>query len=554
MRLDARRHAPLLITAWWVALTIAVIVWRPLTPVDETRYASVAWEMWQSGDWLQLRLNGELYGHKPPLLFWLINLGWSVLGVNAWWPRLLTALFAAGGLALVWRLARTLAPARDVALIALFISASALYWCAFTGALMFDMMLAFFVLLGVLGIGRAANVGGWRPWLSVGIALGLGILSKGPVALVHLLPLALLAPWWTAASAGRAEISWSRWYGGVGFAVLVGAAIALAWAVPAALAGGASFGQEIFWNQSVDRIAHTNHHQRPAWFYLAAVPLLAIPWLLLPATWSGFAALARAPSERITRFALAWCLPAVVVFSTFSAKQVQYLLPEVPALALLVAAALAARDRAGVAPRRADLMIVAGAFAALAAALAVLMGQDRLAHLVESAEQTSIGLTIAAIGVIAVVLALQRPREHVTAAAMLGTSTVLLVVVCYAGVVRVLFDNYDLRSVARHLAQAQAAGRSVAHFSKYHGQYQFLGRLSRPIRVIDWPHEMLAWADQNPDGVAVVYSYRPLVHPSAQPEFRHRFGGRQVYVWRAADLRGVSDGWFKGLPTDDDAQ
>ena len=74
----------------------AVLAWRPLTAVDETRYATVAWEMWLSGDAISLHLNGALYGDKPPLLFWLINLGWWVAGPSAWWPQLLTSLFALG--------------------------------------------------------------------------------------------------------------------------------------------------------------------------------------------------------------------------------------------------------------------------------------------------------------------------------------------------------------------------------------------------------------------------------------------------------------------------
>jgi hypothetical protein len=55
---------------------IACIWLRPLWPVDETRYASVAWEMWLRGDFLVPYINGEPYSHKPPLLFWLIHAGW----------------------------------------------------------------------------------------------------------------------------------------------------------------------------------------------------------------------------------------------------------------------------------------------------------------------------------------------------------------------------------------------------------------------------------------------------------------------------------------------
>jgi len=104
--------------------------------------------------------------------------------------------------------------------------------------------------------------------------------------------------------------------------------------------------------------------------------------------------------------------------------------------------------------------------------------------------------------------------------------------------------------VAAHLSRAQAAGRPIAHFSKYHGQFQFVGRLRQPLRTLMSREETLAWAEANPDGAVIVYSYRPLSHRSAQPEFRQGFKGREVYVWRAADLAGVSDGWYTGKPAD----
>jgi 4-amino-4-deoxy-L-arabinose transferase-like glycosyltransferase len=552
MQLDLRRHALLPVALWCIALTVAVLALRPLTLVDETRYASVAWEMWLSGDWLQLRLNGLLYGHKPPLLFWLINIGWSIFGVNAWWPRLVTALFAAGAVGLTWLLARALAPSRaESAPIAVFVTGSGLYWGYFTGALMFDAMLAFFVLLGVLGIARAATGGRWTNWIGVGVALGLGILTKGPVALLHLLPLALLAPWWVVAS-NRADAvrSWGRWYGGVAVAVLVGTAIALAWAIPTALAGGAGFGREIFWSQSVDRIATTSHHRQPAWFYLAMLPILVFPWLFVPSIWRGLVGLARAPAELVTRFALAWSMPVWLAFSAIKAKQVQYLLPETAAFGLLAAAALAARDRAGTRPANSDHVVVAGIYFTLAVMIVMLMDQPRFAHLIATGERPSIVLTIIAIEVIAVVLAFVRVRNHVALTAMIGTASVLLLLAGYAGLGRALFDNYDVRPVAQHLALAESTGRPIAHFPKYHGQFQFVGRLTRPLQVFDDPRGLLAWAAANPDGAVVVYSYRPLTHPNAQPEFRQRFKGREVYVWRAADLRDVSDSWYTGRPGD----
>ena len=60
----------------WLAATLSGLLTRPLIPVDELRYAAVAWEMWARGDFLVPYLNGAPYSHKPPLFFWIIHAGW----------------------------------------------------------------------------------------------------------------------------------------------------------------------------------------------------------------------------------------------------------------------------------------------------------------------------------------------------------------------------------------------------------------------------------------------------------------------------------------------
>ena len=106
--------APRLLWALLWVLLMAVAVWtRPFLPVDETRYLAVAWEMWRDGNFLVPHLNGETYSHKPPLLFWLMNLGWAIFGLNDWWPRLVAPLFGLGSLYLTATLARTLWPGRE---------------------------------------------------------------------------------------------------------------------------------------------------------------------------------------------------------------------------------------------------------------------------------------------------------------------------------------------------------------------------------------------------------------------------------------------------------
>ena len=88
----------LVIAACLVLLTgLVSFAVRPLLPVDETRYISVAGVMWSQGSWWLPTRNFEQYAHKPPLFFWLIHLGWAVFGVNEWWPRLLNPMLAGSG-------------------------------------------------------------------------------------------------------------------------------------------------------------------------------------------------------------------------------------------------------------------------------------------------------------------------------------------------------------------------------------------------------------------------------------------------------------------------
>ena len=126
-----------LIALIWSALLAAAILLRPLLPIDETRYITVAWEMWQSGDYWVPTLNGELYSHKPPLYFWFMNLGWAIFGVSETWARLVAPLFGLGTLWLTAKLARELWP--DVsaeigdarAMMAPLMMLTGLYWTVF---------------------------------------------------------------------------------------------------------------------------------------------------------------------------------------------------------------------------------------------------------------------------------------------------------------------------------------------------------------------------------------------------------------------------------------
>jgi 4-amino-4-deoxy-L-arabinose transferase-like glycosyltransferase len=322
----------------WAVLVVVALLVRPLFPVDETRYLSVAWEMWRRGDWLVPYLNGHPYADKPPLLFWAMLLGWRVFGVNEWWPRLLSPLFALACVFLLARLARRLSPEGDAAESTLpFLSG--LLWVTYSTLVLFDTLLAACVLLALLGVVDAWRGRMRRGWLAYAAGIGLGNVTKGPVVLVHVLPVALLAPWWMS----DRHFSWRRWYVSLAGAVALGVGLALLWALPAAASGGSSW-RTAEWHQVTGRIAGSFAHQRPWWWYLPLLPLVLFPWSLWPPLWRSLATirpLVRPSASPPARFALTWVVPAFIILSLISGKQVHYLIPLLPGFALLVGLAYA---------------------------------------------------------------------------------------------------------------------------------------------------------------------------------------------------------------------
>jgi 4-amino-4-deoxy-L-arabinose transferase-like glycosyltransferase len=350
----------------WAALVVAGLALRPPIPIDETRYLAVALEMWQRGDFLVPYRNGEAYHHKPPLLFWLMQAGWAVFGVSEIWGRLVGPLFALGALVATFALARRLYPERPaVAAIAPLVLIACLWFGIVASLTLFDAMVTFFALLGWIGIVDAWQGRARRGWILVAIAIGLGILSKGPVQLLHIAPAALLAPLWMTRDRPP---SWGRWYGGFALAVIGGAMIALAWAVPAAIAGGEEFARKIFLGQHTGRMVRAFSHSRPFWWYVPVLAGLLFPFLWWFAPWRGLRASPGLWREPGLRFALAVVVPVFVVFSAISGKQPHYLLPEFALFALIVARLA---DREGFADRRLDrvvpaLGLVAGGIAMMA--------------------------------------------------------------------------------------------------------------------------------------------------------------------------------------------
>jgi 4-amino-4-deoxy-L-arabinose transferase-like glycosyltransferase len=481
--------------------------------------------MWLRGDFLVPFKNGEPYSHKPPFMFWMFHAGWALFGVNDWWPRLVMPLFSAGSLLLTYGLARRLWPQHaGLGGQAALVLASAMLWIVFSTTVMFDVMLALWVLLGMHGVLTAAE-GKRRGFAMLGLAIGMGVLTKGPVILLNLLPIAVLAPWWNPG------LKWGRWFGGVGVAVVLGAAIALSWAIPAGIVGGEAYRNAIFWGQTANRMVESFAHQRPVWWYLPLLPVVLFPWLVWPGLWKAIGVQRRAGLDRGLRFCLAWMLPVFIAFSFISGKQPHYLVPMFPAFALLAVRMLAGSNSTRV-----------GLPALLAAALGialVLAGSGQIAALNRQvAELPPLwpGVALVLLALLAW-LAGRRGFSPLVVLSMLGAATVAML---QLAAMHSLEPRYDIRPMAQAIKQVQDAGLPVANAAKYHAQYQFLGRLEAPLAELRVAAELTQWLARHPEGYVVIYLDDARDMATIPARFKQAYRGGAVVLVDAQVAAGLA--------------
>ncbi len=521
----------------WTILVAISLFARPPLPVDETRYLAVAWDMWLRNDFLVPYLNGETYSHKPPLLFWLMHLGWAGFGVNDITPRLVAPLFGLASLFLTRSLARDLWPEeRSVHDMAPILLLGFGFWALFSTLTMFDLMLAFCTLLGLKGVLMAWRREGISGFIVLAVAIGLGALTKGPAILVHLLPVTFLAPMWAGHLCGDKidpQGGWWQWYLGLLLSICVGIAIGLAWAIPAGDAGGEAYRNAILWGQTAGRMVKSFAHQRPFWWYLAVLPGLLMPWLIWPSIWRSIHVLRKyIRNDGGVRLCLIWFVAAFVVFSMISGKQLHYLLPEFPAAALLMAFGLSKLEWSGVGIWDKYLpgimTVIIGLVVYLIPELEVIPDPPYWLPLLDH----NWGLMVCAAGAWLMLGQVDAPYDRVNRIVL---ASIALIVTVHLAAAPVLNAAYDLRPLALQLKTWEDEGIVLANFGKYHGQYQFLGRLTKPMKIMGLKQgDEEAFLSNHPNGRIIAY-YKNV--PSvAKPVMTVRFRKGTIVVWEAKTM------------------
>jgi len=329
---------------WVVVGLVVCFVWfaktadTPLVHPDEGRYAEIAREMLASGDWTTPRLNGLKYFEKPPLQYWATAVAYQVFGISEWSARLWVALTGLACVLGTWFAASRLFGRQAGVYSALLLMASPVFVIA-SGVNSLDMGVTCFLHLALLAylLSRQAasstQVRGWM--LACWAAMALAVLSKGLIGVV--LPAAAIVCY-LLVSRRLAAVRNMEWI--LGSALFL--AITVPWFVQVARVNP-EFLQFFFVHEHFDRFTTTSHHRTgPFWYFLPIVVFAVAPWIVACAR--GLISAVRTLRNRRGPDArgalLVWCVVVFTFFSVSKSKLPGYILPIIPALAMLAGDAL----------------------------------------------------------------------------------------------------------------------------------------------------------------------------------------------------------------------
>lgn len=428
---------------WWsVAAAVLVVVAAGSTldvmEVDAAQYAEISRQLAAGGDWLHFHWRGHDYLDKPPLLFWLSALSFKLFGVHNWSYKLPSILFACAGVLALFRFVRRSHPVEVARTAALMFATSAAF-TLMTNDVRCDTILTACIVIAIQQGDACQRGGAWRHLLGCALAIGLGMLAKGPIGLVApmlaLLPPLVVRREWKAFTDVR-----------TGVAVLVVALLLLPMCIGLYEQYGARGLRFYFWEQSFGRVTGGNRWKDDStpFYFLHEVPWLLLPWTLLALAglWRDLRSWIRSGAgalPEITSICGALGILLAVSFSRY--KLPHYVYPVIPLLCVV-----AAREVHRQLPRW-------FAFAQNALMLALFAAAGLLAIVVFGDEDAILPVLLCALGSAAAIVGWVRG---------VGSSRIVIPAVVTALIVALIMNTTFHPFLLRHQSNAQA-GHRVRH-------------------------------------------------------------------------------------------
>jgi 4-amino-4-deoxy-L-arabinose transferase-like glycosyltransferase len=317
--------APSILLRWWLVVVIIALSIHlggfPLLDPDEGRNAEVGREMAATNDYVMPRLDGLPYLDKPIIYFAAEAAVMEVLGPTEVAARLPAFLFTMATAAFLWWFAKRLW-GDDEAVIAAIVFLATPLTLTFSRTVIFDSALALFITMAT-GFFYLACEEHERKWSSLAwLAIGLGVITKGPVAIA--LPLLVAIPYAIWHKRSRALWSWG------GLALFVVAIAPWVWAISRAIP---DFLHYVLVTETAQRLA-TKALKRtgPPWYFVPYFIGGALPWSIVL-----LGSRQRIDRDRSTIYMVLWIAIPFIFFSISQSKRPQYILPLMAPVALLVA-------------------------------------------------------------------------------------------------------------------------------------------------------------------------------------------------------------------------
>ncbi|MEZ5308172.1 MAG: glycosyltransferase family 39 protein [Pyrinomonadaceae bacterium] len=412
------------ITVWLFAVAIVLTYFfaldLPFLGPDEPRYAQVAREMYERGDWVSTTLGGFNWFEKPALLYWFQIVGYGIFGVGEFAARFGPALFGLGtalSLFFVGRnldrlLASTEADQQRFSFRFLLplITATSLGILVFSRAASFDVTITFPIAASLAGfLVYDLQEGKPESRRQTGLFffyffMGIGLLAKGLIGVV--LPAGIVGLYLVVAQRPIGKQLWISAFWGLALMLLT----ASVWYVPVILRHGWEFVDEFFIQHHFQRYTSNKYrHPGPFWYFWLILPAMTIPWIpfFLGSVFSGVrdayrriagATQAQDSNETTRRarlFAACWIIVPLFFFSLSGSKLPGYILPALPGAVLLTAFTVRSftgksHARAVLIELTAFLMLVV-VCALLAFALPRFAEEDSVKHMIATAAKKGYG-------------------------------------------------------------------------------------------------------------------------------------------------------------------
>lgn len=468
---------------------------------DKLKYLSIAWSMAQSGHYLIPMVNGIPYTDKPPLLFWLIVSVWHLFGANLFSVQCVINLLLISWALMTRAMYATLFPSDTLGknVIPYLLIGSYAVWRD-VWFLRVDILLLTGVLLCNLGVLKVlAKTQARRAYSYIVFGVCVGLFAKGPIVYVF-----TLLPFIVSTLCTKNYRPYCLKIIG---ALLLGSMIFLGtWAIPAVLYTSHAFAQQILYQQ----IAHRAVHSDKSYFiYLYQyIPTLFAPWMINVIFFRKLGATFK-QVPKYSSFIFSIFIVSIIIFSCFGQKSLWYVLPLLPFGLIFFTRFFIENkhQRMVIRLNRTVFSVIFGFFGVLS--MGLLLSPTIQAHVFKNfgghfslSPWVMVSLTVMSFMTLGYICFSKRNLIDLISVASVMLFLIYSLSNLYFSSFERAFTRINQVGSMLHAAELNHTG-IVVYQSDYLGQFDYVGRLTEVMPVLNAQSELEDWLRQHPHGMVI---------------------------------------------------